>query len=73
MQENFNVFDFEISAEDMEKIAALDSQESSFFSHQDPAMVEWFVQMVEESVMVVNPMIEYPTLEEATSVVGLIK
>ena len=48
MQENFNVFDFELSAEDMEKISALDSRESSFFSHQDPAMVEWFAQMVEE-------------------------
>ena len=32
----------------MEKISALDSEESSFFSHQDPAMVEWFAQMVEE-------------------------
>lgn len=32
----------------MEKIAALDKKTSSFFSHNDPAMVEWFVQMVEE-------------------------
>ena len=48
MQENLDVFDFEIGAEDMEKIAALDTAESSFFSHQDPAMVEWFAQMVEE-------------------------
>lgn len=48
MEENFNVFDFTLSAEDMETIAALDKAESSFFSHQDPAMVEWFVKMVEE-------------------------
>ncbi|MGN0728191.1 aldo/keto reductase, partial [Treponema sp.] len=48
MAENFNVFDFSLSADDMEKIAALDRNESSFFSHQDPAMVEWFVKMVEE-------------------------
>lgn len=48
MEENFNVFDFTLSAEDMEAIAALDHKESSFFSHQDPAMVEWFVKMVEE-------------------------
>ena len=47
MQENFNVFDFTLSAEDMERIAALDKAQSSFFSHQDPAMVEWFAQMVE--------------------------
>ena len=48
MEENFNVFDFELSGEDMDVIASLDKNESSFFSHQDPAMVEWFVNMVEE-------------------------
>lgn len=48
MEENFNVFDFALSEEDMAEIAKLDKAESSFFSHQDPAMVEWFVKMVEE-------------------------
>ncbi len=48
MVENFDVFDFTLSDEDMAKIEKLDKAESSFFSHQDPAMVEWFVQMVEE-------------------------
>lgn len=48
MEENFHVFDFTLSAEDMAAIAALDRAESSFFSHQDPGMVEWFVKMVEE-------------------------
>lgn len=48
MEENFNVFDFNLSAEDMDTLAALDTASSSFFSHQDPAMVEWFVKMVEE-------------------------
>ncbi|WP_270814525.1 aldo/keto reductase [Hungatella effluvii] len=48
MEENFNVFDFTLSREDMERIKALDKKESAFFSHQDPATVEWFVQMVEE-------------------------
>lgn len=48
MEENFNVFDFQLSENDMEKIKALDKNESSFFSHYDPAMVEWFVKMVEE-------------------------
>jgi 2,5-diketo-D-gluconate reductase A len=48
MEENFKVFDFTLSEEDMTKIAALDKETSSFFSHYDPAMVEWFVQMVEE-------------------------
>lgn len=48
MVENFNVFDFELSKEDMDLIAALDKKESSFFSHNDPKTVEWFVRMVEE-------------------------
>lgn len=48
MEQNFNVFDFTLSTEDMDKIAALDKCQSSFFSHNDPARVEWFVQMVEE-------------------------
>ena len=48
MAENLNVFDFTLTDADMQSIAALDTQTSSFFSHQDPAMVEWFVQMVEE-------------------------
>lgn len=48
MEENFRVFDFTLTEEDMQAISALDREESSFFSHQDPAMVEWFVHMVEE-------------------------
>lgn len=48
MEQNFNVFDFALSDEDMAAIAALDTQTSSFFSHYDPNMVEWFVKMVEE-------------------------
>lgn len=48
MEENFRVFDFALDEEDMAAIAALDRGQSSFFSHTDPAMVEWFVKMVEE-------------------------
>lgn len=48
MKENFEVFDFELSAEDITAISRLDKNASSFFSHSDPAMVEWFVKMVEE-------------------------
>ncbi|MGN1158583.1 MAG: aldo/keto reductase [Lachnospiraceae bacterium] len=48
MEENLNVFDFSLDEEDMSRIATLDKKESAFFSHYDPAMVEWFVQMVEE-------------------------
>ena len=48
MVENFNVFDFTLTDEDMSAIAALDKKQSSFFSHYDPNMVEWFAKMVEE-------------------------
>ncbi len=48
MEENFNVFDFELTVDDMKAIAKLDKNSSSFFSHYDPKMVEWFVEMVEQ-------------------------
>jgi diketogulonate reductase-like aldo/keto reductase len=41
MEENINIFDFELSAEDMEAIKTLDTKASSFFDHRDPAMVKW--------------------------------
>lgn len=48
MEENLHVFDFALCEEDMAAIEALDKKQSVFFSHQDPNMVEWFVQMVEQ-------------------------
>jgi 2,5-diketo-D-gluconate reductase A len=39
--ENFNVFDFDLSPDDMATIATLDTKTSSFFDHRDPAMVKW--------------------------------
>ena len=48
MEQNLDVFDFELSADEMAQIAALDTKTSSFFSHSDPAMVQWFARMVEE-------------------------
>jgi diketogulonate reductase-like aldo/keto reductase len=41
MEENFNIFDFELSAEDMEVIKTLDTKTTFFFDHRDPAMVKW--------------------------------
>jgi 2,5-diketo-D-gluconate reductase A len=40
IEENFDVFDVELSPEDMDAIATLDRKESSFFDHRDPAMVK---------------------------------
>ncbi len=40
MEENFNVFDIQLSPEDMTAIATLDTRTSSFFDHRDPAMVK---------------------------------
>ncbi|WP_316838494.1 aldo/keto reductase [Pedobacter gandavensis] len=41
MVENFNIFDFELSSEDMQAITSLDTNVSLFFDHRDPAMVKW--------------------------------
>jgi 2,5-diketo-D-gluconate reductase A len=41
MEENFDIFDFKLSADDMESIKSLDSKTSSFFDHRDPKMVKW--------------------------------
>jgi 2,5-diketo-D-gluconate reductase A len=39
--QNFDVFDFEISNDDMEQIKTLDEKQSAFFDHRDPAIVKW--------------------------------
>ncbi len=46
MEENFQVFDFTLSDEEMKQISALDREDSCFFSHYDPATVEWFMGLV---------------------------
>ena len=46
MEENFNVFDFELSADDIKEINNLDTGNSLFFNHQDPKMVKWFDKLV---------------------------
>lgn len=41
MEQNLGVFDFSLSAEDMETIGKLDKGESLFFSHYAPETVKW--------------------------------
>ncbi|MCU5774844.1 aldo/keto reductase [Erwiniaceae bacterium BAC15a-03b] len=41
MAENINILDFELSDEEIMQITALDTATSAFFSHRNPAMVEW--------------------------------
>lgn len=40
IEENFNVFDFELSADDMNLIATLDTKETLFFDHRNPENVK---------------------------------
>ena len=40
MEENINVFDFELSDDDIKKMASLDKNESQFFDHRDPVTIE---------------------------------
>ena len=46
MEQNFDVFDFELSGDDMALIAALDTNTSAFFDHRDPAAIEHLTNLV---------------------------
>lgn len=46
MEQNFDVFAFTLSDEEMAKIEGLDGGESLFFSHYDPAIVEMLADLV---------------------------
>ena len=46
MQENFDVFDFELSADEMTAIQALDQEKSLFFDHQDPETAERYMSLL---------------------------
>jgi diketogulonate reductase-like aldo/keto reductase len=41
MAQNFDIFNFDLDAGDLDAIAKLDQNASSFFDHRDPAMVKW--------------------------------
>ena len=46
MKENFDIFDFRLSHDDMATLKALDTGKSLFFSHHDPETVEWFMSIL---------------------------
>ncbi len=46
--ENFNIEDFTLDDNDLKLIKTLDTKTSSFFSHQDPNIIEWFGQLIVE-------------------------
>ena len=48
MAENLDVFGFSLAAAEMERISALDTGSSLFFSHYDPDTVEWFMTFAKE-------------------------
>lgn len=39
--ENFQIFDFELSSEDMETILKMDQAKTAFFDHRDPSLIQW--------------------------------
>lgn len=45
MRENFDVFDFELTPEEMAAVETLDKGESLFFSHYDPATAEYIISI----------------------------
>ena len=49
MEQNFDVFSFTLSDQDMTAIAALDTGVSSFFDHRDPAVVEMLAGLVRKA------------------------
>ncbi|MEJ6400861.1 aldo/keto reductase [Nicoliella lavandulae] len=46
MKQNIDIWDFELSAEDMQLIESMDTNESSFMDLRDPKIVEWIVNSV---------------------------
>jgi 2,5-diketo-D-gluconate reductase A len=44
MVENLSVFDFELDEADMALIESLETGQSAFFSHRDPAIVKWMAE-----------------------------
>jgi len=46
MEQNINIFDFELTKDEIEQIRALDLGQSLFFSHHDPETVEMIINLI---------------------------
>ena len=46
MEQNFDIFDFELTEQELDQIRALDAGKSLFFSHQDPETVEMIINLI---------------------------
>lgn len=46
IEENFDIYSFALGEDDMNRIASSDTKTSLFFSHQDPAIIEWFGDLI---------------------------
>jgi diketogulonate reductase-like aldo/keto reductase len=45
MVENLNIWDFELTSEDIDAIARLDTGKSVFFDHRDPETADWLTKL----------------------------
>ena len=50
MAENFDVFSFELSEQDMNEIAKLDKAQSLFFSHYDPELIRLILSLEKKQI-----------------------
>ncbi len=46
MEQNFDIFDFELTEQELDQIRALDTGKSLFFSHQDPETAEMIINLI---------------------------
>lgn len=49
MAENFDIFDFELSSDDLAAVAKLDTKVSLFFDHRDPEKVKWLSTVIRDT------------------------
>lgn len=46
MLQNIDIFDFELTKDDIDKISTLDKKESFFFNHQEASSIEMLASLI---------------------------